>query len=88
MKMGPVIEANQQKSVEDCLPTGKYNLRYEDLDGLCCRHGQGFFKVIVNGKELIDGGSFTNAIDHDFQLGFDWMSIMSERDCEWWWAHD
>mmetsp|Transcript_43552 Transcript_43552/g.78193 ORF Transcript_43552/g.78193 Transcript_43552/m.78193 type:complete len:611 (-) Transcript_43552:179-2011(-) len=88
MKMGPVIASNQQKSVEDCLPAGKYNLRYQDLDGICCRHGQGFFKLIVDGKELLDGGSFTQAIDHDFQLGFNWLNSMSERDCEWWWSHD
>lgn len=88
MKMGPIIEPNQQKSVEDCLPAGKYNIKFQDLDGICCRHGQGFFKLIVNKQELLNGGSFTKSIDHDFQLGFDWISSMSERDCEWWWAHD
>eukprot|EP00584_Thalassiosira_punctigera_P011890 CAMPEP_0172551110 /NCGR_PEP_ID=MMETSP1067-20121228/36626_1 /TAXON_ID=265564 ORGANISM="Thalassiosira punctigera, Strain Tpunct2005C2" /NCGR_SAMPLE_ID=MMETSP1067 /ASSEMBLY_ACC=CAM_ASM_000444 /LENGTH=617 /DNA_ID=CAMNT_0013338851 /DNA_START=108 /DNA_END=1961 /DNA_ORIENTATION=+ len=88
MKMGPVIEPNQSKSVEDCLPPGKYNYRVQDLDGVCCRHGQGFFKLIVDGKELLNGGSFTKSIDHDFQLGFDWIASMSDRDCEWWYAHD
>jgi len=88
MKMGPVIPANQQKSVEDCLPAGRYNLKFQDLDGVCCRHGQGFFKLIVNGQQLLDGGAFQKSIDHDFQLGLDWISTMSERDCEWWWAHD
>mmetsp|Transcript_12088 Transcript_12088/g.18222 ORF Transcript_12088/g.18222 Transcript_12088/m.18222 type:complete len:282 (+) Transcript_12088:3-848(+) len=88
MRMGPVLEAYQQRSVEDCLPAGKYNIKFDDIDGVCCQHGQGFFKLIVNGKELLKGGSFTKSIDHDFQLGFDWISSMSERDCEWWWAHD
>mmetsp|Transcript_1008 Transcript_1008/g.1833 ORF Transcript_1008/g.1833 Transcript_1008/m.1833 type:complete len:618 (+) Transcript_1008:333-2186(+) len=88
MKMEPIIPANQERAVEDCLPDGKYNLRFQDLDGVCCRHGQGYFKLAVNGRDLLDGGAFQGAIDHDFQLGFDWISTMSERDCEWWWAHD
>jgi len=59
-----------------------------DIDGVCCRHGQGAFKLVVNGEVLLDGGSFTSSIAHDFQLGFDWLSTMNERDCEWYWAHD
>jgi len=88
MKMGPVVEKHEQKSVEDCLPEGEYNLQFQDLDGICCRHGQGFFKLVVDGQELLGGGSFTKSVDHDFQLGFDWIGSMKERDCEWWWAHD
>lgn len=88
MKIGPIIEPNQQKSVEDCLPAGKYTLKVTDPDGICCRHGEGFFKLMVNGKQLLDGGSFVKEISHDFQLGFDWIASMNERDCEWWWAHD
>lgn len=88
MKMGPIIEPNTSKSVEMCLPAGKYKLDVRDLDGICCRHGEGFFKLIVNGQQLLDGGRFAGSIQHDFQLGFDWISTMSERDCEWYWAHD
>jgi len=77
MAMNPVVAANQQKSVEDCLPAGEYNLKFNDMDGICCRHGQGFFKLIVNGQELLNGGAFTTTINHDFQLGFDWISSMS-----------
>jgi len=88
MKMGPVIEANKQLSVQECLAPGTYEVKFTDMDGICCRHGEGFFKVFVDGKELITGGSFTSSISHDLRLGFDWISNMSERDCEWWWAHD
>jgi len=89
MAMGPIIASNQQKSVEDCLPAGNnYKLVFRDQDGVCCQHGDGFFKLTVNGQQLLDGGQFTTSISHDFQLGFDWISSMSERDCEWWWAHD
>lgn len=88
MKMEPIIEPNKSKSVEMCLPAGKYKLDVRDLDGICCRHGEGFFKLIVNGEQLLDGGRFVGSIQHEFQLGFDWISTMSERDCEWYWAHD
>lgn len=82
------VPSNTQKSLEDCLPAGKYTLKVIDQDGVCCRHGQGFFKLEVNGKELLNGGSFTSSIEHVFQLGYDWVNTMNERDCEWWWAHD
>jgi len=88
MKMEPIIPANGEMSVEDCLPAGMYNFEVRDMDGICCRYGQGSFKLIVDGKELLKGGGFTKSINHDFQLGFDWISSMSDRDCEWWWAHD
>jgi len=88
MKMGPVVGANQQKSVQECLPPGTYVFQARDMDGICCRHGEGFFNVYVDGKPLITGGAFTGSITHELRLGFDWISSMSERDCEWWYAHD
>lgn len=88
MKMNAILAANQMKSIEDCVPPGKYIIKFLDLDGICCRHGAGFFKVSVDGKEILTGGSFTKQISHTFQAGFDWISTMNERDCEWWFAHD
>ena len=88
MKMGPVIAANGQKAVEDCLPAGKHNIIFNDLDGVCCKHGQGFWKVHVDGEELMSGGSFIRQDKRDFHLGYDWIGTMNERDCEWWFAHD
>jgi len=88
MKMGPVIAANGQKAVEDCLPAGKHNIIFNDLDGVCCKHGQGFWKVHVDGEELMSGGSFIRQDKRDFHLGYDWINTMNERDCEWWFAHD
>jgi len=88
MKMEPIIRPNSQVSVEDCLPPGKYNFEITDVDGICCRHGAGSYKLIVDGETLLTGGAFAKVEDHDFQLGFDWISPMNERDCEWWWAHD
>ena len=88
MSLAPIIEKNSQKSVEQCLPAGKYTFKIIDIDGVCCRHGQGFYKLEVNGQELLGGGGFSKFQEYDFQLGFDWISSMNERDCEWWWAHD
>lgn len=88
MKLGPVIAANSQKTVEDCLPPGDYKWTINDLDGICCRHGEGSYTLTVDGKKLLDGGSFSKTQSYDFKLGYDWVNDMSERDCEWWWAHD
>jgi len=88
MQMQNIIQANQQKAVEQCLPAGTYTLQVNDVDGICCRNGQGFFKLNVNGQELLQGGSFVKTTSHEFVLGFDWIASMSDRDCEWWWAHD
>lgn len=88
MKMAPIVPADGTVSVEECLPPGRYSLRVQDIDGVCCRHGEGYFKLIVNGEELLGGGSFFQSAAHDFQLGFDWLSTMTERDCEWYHAHD
>jgi len=89
MKMASnVAGPNEQKSVEQCLPAGHYKIKIDDIDGVCCRHGQGFIKLFVNSELLLDGGSFTGSLSHEFKLGFDWIGSMSERDCEWWWAHD
>ena len=88
MKMGAIIPSNSVKAIEDCLPPGDYNLSFSDLDGVCCKHGQGYYNLIVDGQQVLEGGAFISSINHDFKLGYDWISDMSERDCEWWWAHD
>jgi len=88
MALGPIVEKDEMKTVEQCLSPGKYELEVLDLDGVCCRHGEGFFKLHVNNLQLLDGGSFQGSIKHTFQLGFNWIDSMTERDCEWWWAHD
>ncbi|KAL9189149.1 hypothetical protein ACHAXT_011639 [Thalassiosira profunda] len=88
MKMAAIVPANGQKAVEDCLPPGQYQFEIMDLDGICCRHGQGKYVVSADNKPLFDGGAFVKREAHKFTLGYDWLSSMSERDCEWWWAHD
>lgn len=88
MEMGNVVPGNSKEVVEKCLPAGKYVFKIEDFDGLCCKHGNGFYDIEVNGKKLIKGASFSTSEEHTIQLGYDWISTMNERDCEWWYAHD
>ncbi|KAL3781757.1 hypothetical protein ACHAW5_004108 [Stephanodiscus triporus] len=88
MKMGAIVPANSARAVEDCLPAGDYNFQIFDQDGICCQHGNGEYRVIVDGQELFTGGAFFPSESRPFRLGHDWISGMSERDCEWWWAHD
>lgn len=88
LNMPAVVSSNSQQSREDCLPQGKYTVAVNDLDGVCCRYGQGFYKVLVDGNEVIKGGAFQGQEKNNFYAGYDWISSMTERDCEWWWAHD
>jgi len=88
MKMGAIVAANGQKVVEDCLPAGTYSLTVSDMDGICCKHGQGHYKLYIDGKETAGGGSFIGKDTRQFKCGYDWIGAMSERDCEWWFAHD
>lgn len=88
MKQGPTVPANGQRVVEKCLPPGSYSITVSDMDGLCCKHGQGKFDVIIDGKPLISGGQFIKSKTHQFKLGYNWINTMTERDCEWWFAHD
>lgn len=88
MKQGPTIPSNTAKAVEQCLAPGDHTFIVEDLDGVCCRHGQGFINLSVDGKQLINLGQFQKSDSIQFKLGHNWMADMTERDCEWWWAHD
>lgn len=88
MKQSPNIPANSQQVVEKCLPPGSYVIQVDDMDGICCKHGPGKFDVIIDGQLLISGGSFIKRVSHKFKLGYDWINTMTERDCEWWFAHD
>jgi len=81
------IPAYGQKAKEECLPAGSYTFKITDFDGVCCKHGEGFYKVLVDGKQLFQGGSFRSEEVNKITLGHDWIGEMSQRDCEWWYAH-
>ena len=87
MSLGSEIPAFGQSNVMQCLPAGKYEFTIKDFDGLKnpghCNH-EGYYKVKVNNKELIAGSRFIESKTHHFSAGaIDWISNMTERDCEW-----
>jgi hypothetical protein len=87
--MGAVIAPNDSKTVSaGCLAPGKYTLTFNDFDGVCCRNGDGEFKLMVDGKELVNGGSWVGEISHDFKVGHDWTYGMSSRDWAYLNAHN
>jgi hypothetical protein len=71
-----------------CLQPGDYTLTVTDIDGLCCRNGEGEFKLIVDGVDLFSGGRFTGSDSHDFKIGYDWGQGMQSRDWEYLLAHN
>ena len=87
MEMAAIVPAYGTKTVTDCLPEGTYDFKISDFDGLCCKHGKGYYTVEVDGTDLLTGSTFIGSDGHTFKVGYDWTSDMSERDCEWWWAH-
>lgn len=82
------VGAFQSKTLERCLPPGTYTLTIEDIDGLCCRNGNGFYKISVDGTDLAQGGYFIKSRSHTIKIGYDYMSEMSNRDKDWLSAHN
>lgn len=87
MNMEAIVPSYGTKTVEDCLPEGTYEFKISDFDGVCCKHGKGYYSLELDGTEILNGGGFIGSDGHTFKVGYDWVSNMSERDCEWWWAH-
>jgi hypothetical protein len=71
-----------------CLQPGDYTITFTDIDGICCKNGNGEFKLIVDGVDLFSGGSFIGEISHDFKIGYDWGEGMASRDWEYLLAHN
>ena len=87
VRMGPIVPSNSVRAFEDCLPAGDYDFKISNFDGICCKQGNGGYALVVDGVELLDGGTFTTLETHAFRIGHDWVSGMSDRACEWWWGH-
>jgi uncharacterized protein YkwD len=54
-----------------CLKHGNtYQLTILDShgDGLCCGHGQGYYKVTLEGEEIYSGGQFALMVEHTFTV--------------------
>lgn len=75
---------------ETCLPHGMYYFVIKDAygDGMCCRYGEGFFKINVDGKEVLNGGSYNANITATINVGYDATGVMTERDVLYLEAHN
>jgi hypothetical protein len=44
-----------------CLPAGQYEFTIKDIDGLCCRYGDGSYAIVVDGITMRSGGAFRSS---------------------------
>ena len=53
-----------------CLVPGRYKIRINDsgANGLCCRTGRGFYKVVHDGVVLVSGKRFRRAVSKRFTI--------------------
>lgn len=66
-----------------------HHLSYLSLgDGICCRYGQGFFRVSLDGVVVLSGGSFNKNVTEVLLVGYDPIGYMSPRDIEYLEAHN
>ena len=63
-------QRGREISVKECLPSGCYTIEMNDSygDGLCCQYGQGYYRVIVNGRTLAEDASFGSRSRKEFCL--------------------
>jgi hypothetical protein len=57
-------------------------------DGICCRYGEGFFKVSLNNRTVLSGGSFNDNITEVLNVGYDPTGVMTQREKDYLEAHN
>ena len=77
-------------SDEACVPHGSHTFVIEDSygDGMCCRYGEGFFRVRIDGREVLNGGSYNENVTAPINVGYDPSGWMTERDVLYLEAHN
>ncbi|KAL7500690.1 hypothetical protein ACHAWT_008545 [Skeletonema menzelii] len=80
----------EYKMQEKCVPHGTYKFKIVDNygDGICCRYGQGFFRIWLDDREVLNGGSFNKEVVANIVVGFDPHGLMTERDHQYLEAHN
>lgn len=80
----------EYKASEFCVPHGNYTFIIKDKygDGMCCRYGRGFFKVKLDGREVLNGGSFNENVTAKLLVGYDPDGDMTEREHQYLEAHN
>jgi len=82
------VGAYQTKTLSKCVPSGTYTVTFRDQDGLCCKNGQGWYKISVRGTELASGGYFVGSKSHTIKVGHDYQSSMTARDKQYLSGHN
>ena len=82
------VGAYQTKTMSKCLPPGTYTFKMIDSDGICCRNGNGWYKMMVNSVPVVSGGYFVGSKSHIIRIGSNWQASMSSRAREWLTAHN
>lgn len=80
------VGAYQTKTLSKCVSPGTYTFQIKDNDGLCCRNGQGYYKVSVGSTELFSGGYFVGSKSFTIKVGY--SPSMSSRSKEWLSSHN
>ena len=81
----------EYKVREICLGDGLYNftIRDEYGDGMCCRYGDGFFRVSFNDRIVLAGGSFNANVTEVLNIGFKpKIGVISEREQQYLLSHN
>lgn len=55
---------------------------------MCCRYGEGFFKVHLDGREVLNGGSFNSNVTVTLPVGWEPNGYMTQREYEYLEAHN
>ena len=66
----PFTEAGTTYSTQVALEHKAYRFVANDTygDGICCNNGQGFYRVVTQGQELLRGGNFGFSESHSFTI--------------------
>ncbi|KAL3791119.1 hypothetical protein ACHAW5_004537 [Stephanodiscus triporus] len=88
LKSARDVGAYQTKTMQKCVNPGGYTLKLQDVDGICCGNGKGYYKMWVNGQLVISGGYFLGSKSHSIQIGKNWQASMNYREKEWLNAHN
>ncbi|KAL7510660.1 hypothetical protein ACHAXN_008675 [Cyclotella atomus] len=69
---GYTLQPNEYRSKDICLTDGLYNFTIWDEygDGICCRYGEGFFKVSFDDDVVLAGGSFNANVSEVLNIGY------------------
>ena len=84
-------EPYEKDSMELYLDPGKYRFTLKDTfgDGFCCSNGSaGYYKLSIDGKEIINGGYYRYKTSYDILVGYNPELTMTERELEWVEAHN